>query len=279
MDIALLLATGSAITIGGADFVGGLAARRMSAIAFTASAQTINLALLALMASVGGAASVTARDLLFGAAAGISGSLAFGVFLMAMARGPMSIVSPVTAVIGATSGAAIGMILGDRPSGFALLGSMLGVVAIALVASEGRGSRTVRLSTLALAIAAGFGFGAFVVFLDFPSPAAGLWPLVGARGAGISALILLAASRGEVRLPSRGLAPYAIAVGGFETVAIVSLHAALQEGSLAMVAVVSSLYPVTTLLLARLTLNERLVAHQKAGVGLALAAVVMIAGG
>lgn len=278
MSISLLLATGSAITIGGADFVGGLAARRMPAIPFTASAQTVNVVLLLALAPFS-SGIVASRDIVFGVLAGIAGSIAFAVFLIALAAGPMSIVSPVSAVVGASGAAALGIALGDRPTTLALVGGVLGILAIAMVASEGRGGRTIRWKTLALAIGAGVGFGAFIVLLDRPSKEAGLWPLVAARIAGVIALTLLATLRRERARPRGALIPLALAVGGFETIAIISLQAALHAGSLTLVAIVSSLYPVTTVLLARFTLHERLARHQLVGVALALGAVSMIAGG
>jgi drug/metabolite transporter (DMT)-like permease len=279
LDLAALLAIGSSVCIGGADFVGGLAARKMPAIPFTAAAQTLNLLFLIPIGLVGGIGGVATRDLLFGAGAGLSGSLAFATFLIAMGRGPMSIVSPITAVVGATSGAALGIALGDRPSTLALAGSALGVAAIMLVATERRGGRTLLTSTLILALLAGLGFGGFVVLLDQPAASAGVWPLVAARVAGVSALLLLTLLRSQAQLPRGDLARKAVLVGILETAAMVALLSSLQIGSLAIVAVLSSLYPVTTLLLARRFLNERLLRHQLLGVASALAAIVLISVG
>lgn len=276
---APVLAVVSSIAIGAADFVGGRAAVRSPATGVVAVAQLVDLVLLSGLAAIGGA-DPRSSDLLLGAVAGVAGSLAFAVFLMALARGPMSLVSPFTALIGVATPVIVGVALGERPSFVAWIGVVLGIAAIGLTSRSPRSSvaQTARGTTLAMAGAAGVGFAAFVIALDATRSAAGLTPLISARVAGVPVLVALVIARKQA-WPSGGVLRAALGVGVLETIAVATLIAALHAGSLVSVSVLSSLYPVATVLLAVTLLHERLDRVHRAGVALAIVALGLIAAG
>lgn len=280
--MALLLALVSSVAIGGADFLGGRAAARASAISVIALAQTVDLVLLGALAAVL-SLDPTAADLWLGAGGGIIGALAFVVFLVALARGPMSLVSPFTALIGVATPFVGGLVRGERPSIVAWAGCLLGALAILITSrpprSDQEPAREGRGLTLLLAGVSGLGFGSFVVVLDATSRDAGIAPLVSARIAGVSFLVLLALARRVPILPPRVVRNQTLLMGVLETISVGCLIEALHRGDLTLVGVISSLYPVTTVLLATMLLGERLERIHRIGVVLAMVAVGLIAAG
>ncbi|MGZ4626466.1 MAG: EamA family transporter, partial [Kineosporiaceae bacterium] len=152
------------------------------------------------------------------------------------------------------------------------------LVAVVLVSAEGGLSslRTARAAGLAPALAAGAGFGLFFVLLDRASPAAGLWPLVGARSVSVLFVVAVAlATRRAVRVPARVL-PAVVFAGVLDMTANALFLLATHAGQLAVVGVLASLYPVSTVVLAQLVLRERLILTQTAGLGAAALAIVLI---
>lgn len=277
--LAVFLAVTSALAIGMADFIGGRAARTASPTGLVAMAQAIDLALLLVLTPLFGS-DASGRDLWIGAAAGAAGSVAFAIFLAALARGPMSLVSPFTALIGVATPVLAGLWLGERPSTLLWIGVLLGMAAIGLTSTpprkEGPEPSKGRGKTLFLAALAGLGFAAFVIGLDQTSADAGLAPLVSARAAGLLALVPYMLVRREP-WPSGDQRVAAVQIGLLETLAIAALITALHGGELVPVSVLSSLYPVVTVLLAVMLLQERLERIHRAGVALALVALVIIA--
>lgn len=273
---AIVFAAVSALTIGGADFLGGLLSRRASPVTITAAAQTTDLVLLAIWVAITGP-DPNSADLLLGASAGIIGSLAFAGFLDALASGPMSIVSPATAVVGAITPFVVGLLRGERPGVLGLAGCAVGLVAIVLAGAPTRTAVPLASRTLALVVASGIGFGAFVVLLDETSGASGLSPLLAARAAGVPALLALAWFRRDPLMPARGSRALAGGMGILEFVAVATLLVALRGGPLTVVTIVSSLYPISTIILARIVLGERLTRMRATGIAAALGAVILIA--
>jgi drug/metabolite transporter (DMT)-like permease len=275
--MAAVLALLSALVWGASDFCGGLASRRASAYAVVAGSQAIGLvALLAVAPATGG--SATAADLGWGAAAGVCGAAGLVLLYRAMATGVMSVVAPVTSLCAAAVPVLAGLVLGERIGPAAAVGIALALVAVVLVASEGglRALRSVRPDVLGLPLLSGVGFGLFFVLLHRTGPGAGLWPLVAARlVATLFVGAVLLARREPVRYPRPALLPLALAglgdMGGNALFLLASHH-----GELAVTAVLASLYPASTVLLAQLVLRERLARSQAAGLATAAAAVVLI---
>jgi drug/metabolite transporter (DMT)-like permease len=277
--VAALLALASALVYGTADFCGGLATRRAAAQAVVAGSQGAGLVLvLVLLPWSGGTA--TWADLGWAAAAGAAGNVGLVLFYRALAGGVMSVVAPVTAVCAAAVPVLAGVALGDRVGLLAAAGIALALVAVVLVsAEEGVGAlRRTRPAGLGLPLLAGVGFGLFFVLLDQTSADAGLTPLVASRGTAVLLLALLALVRRHPLQLTRGALPLVLLGGVLDVTAnaLFLLATQQQPGRLAVVGVLASLYPVSTVVLAQVVLRERLVPAQLAGLGTAVLAVVLI---
>jgi drug/metabolite transporter (DMT)-like permease len=276
--VAVLLALATSVVYGTADFLGGLAARSANALVVVAVSQLAGLALvLALAAPLGGHAGPA--DLAWGAAAGSAGALALTLFYRTLATGSMSVVAPVTAVCAAAVPVVAGLALGDIVSVPALAGVAIALPAVGLVARERSDVREVSLGLPSLvgALLAGTGFGLVFLFLHQTSPGSGLWPLVAARAA--SALVVgsvLVVRRVPVRVP-RATMPLVLGAGIFDMGANILFLLAVRHGQLSIVGVLSSLYPVSTVVLATVLLRERMTRVQLAGVGGCALAVALIA--
>ena len=275
--MAVLLALGSAVVYGMADFLGGLATRRATAFAVVALSQTAGLlSLVFLLPWVGGAP--VAADLLWGGAAGVAGAAGLVLFYRALAGGVMSVVAPVTAVSAAAVPVVVGVGFGERLAWWAVVGIGLALVAVVLVAAEdGLSSlRSTRAAALLPALTAGTGFGLFFVLLDRTRAAAELSPLVGARVVSVALVVLLALTAGRSLRVSRATVPVVLLAGVGDMAANALFLLATQQGQLAITGVLASLYPVSTVVLAQLVLRERLVGAQVAGLLAAVGAVVLI---
>ncbi|GAA4223441.1 hypothetical protein GCM10023075_16710 [Streptosporangium album] len=275
----MVLATVCAVVYGTADFFGGLATRRSRVLAVVALSQTAGLALVAvLLPFLPGI--LTARGAAWGVAAGLSGAAGLVLFYRALATGVMSVVAPITATASAVLPVLFGLATGDRPQPVALGGVALALAAIVLV---GRGSSPAAAGRargpVLTSLAAGAGFGGFFVLLAQAPDDSGMWPLFGARLASITVVALLALGTRRTLRPGPGALHIIVAAGILDMVANVLFMLAQQRGMLSLVAVVVSLYPASTLLLARQVLDERLTAVQMAGIGCTLTAVALIAAG
>lgn len=271
-----LLALGSALSFGISDFAGGLAARRASALTVTLLGQIAGLAVLVpAVALVGGTPSIAALG--FGAAAGLFGSLGLVLYLRCMAIGPMGLISPTAALVGAGVPVAWGVILaGEVLQPDDVVGVVAGLVAVVLVAYQPGTSLTSAASRGALmAAAAGGAFGLFLVLLDLTPTSSGLWPLIGARVAGASLLLMVLARRRRPWPEGTGR-NLAVASGVTDQLANVLFLLATRTGLLSLASLLSSLYPVVVVVLARQVLRERLTRLQSAGVVLALTATALI---
>lgn len=279
--MAILLALATAAVYGTADFLGGLASRQVRALLVVGWSQLAGWVLVvALSLVVGGTA--TYADLGWGAAAGVVGTAGLSVFYRALAEGSMSVVAPVTAVCAAAVPVVAGLAGGDAVSASALVGVALALPAVGLVATErGSGARPRVAGSLASALLAGTAFGAMFVLLHRTSPDSGLWPLVGSRGASallVGALLLVRpALRRPTLLVPRPALPLVLGAGLADMSANVLYLFAVRQGELSLVGLLSSLYPVSTVVLAAVVLRERLSRLQLAGVGGCAVAVALIA--
>lgn len=292
-----VLALLGALVYGAADFLGGLAARRIRPLAVTAVAALSGLALLAVAYPLlGGAWSMP--DVLWGALSGVTGALAIALLYACLATGPMSILSPVTAVVSAVAPMLWGLSVGgERLAPAGSVGLALALVAIVLVAFL-PGESIARPSGRGLWMAAGAGLsiGAFLILIDLTSPESGVVPLILNRGVNalITGTLVLAI---VVRAHRRGVAPgrslraaeddrvdagrswaIVLACGLVDAAANVLLLLALRAGGdLAVVSALTALYPAGTVLLAAAVLAERIARIQWFGLALALTAGVLLA--
>ena len=285
--MSYLLALSSAFLYGAADFVGGFTSRRADIIAVVLVSQFAGLLALALLVPLLPSVDPTGTDLLWGAAAGFCGSVGVALLYRGLAIGTMSIVAPTTAVCAVIVPVAVSIAWGERLTILAGSGIVLALVGIVLVGQESRPPVDFEAPPpprrippgLGLALLSGIAIGGFFLALAKVSENAGLWPLLVARGASVAlfGLIALLGSR-PVRMPA-GAAALAV-VGGTVDMAANALYlASTWFGDLSVVVTLASLYPASTVLLARLFLRERLNTVQAAGVVCALIAVVAIVAG
>lgn len=277
MTPTILLASVTSLLFGCSDFLGGLASRRDSEIAVTANAHMLGLVIVTL-AMFAWPAPFGTGDLVWGAAAGIAGGIGVTALYGALARGRMCVIAPLTASLSGSLPALYDFARGTQIRPTALAGLALALVAVIIVsANEHPGDRAAMpLSALALAVLAGVGFTFSFIFFSFAGKGSGLVPLVAARGVSAGLLTVLAfARRGKVSL-APDARPLALGAGALDAAANVTMLAAIRIGPLAVAAVLGSLYPVATILLARVVLGERLRWAQRAGVALALAAVALL---
>jgi uncharacterized membrane protein len=228
------------------------------------------------------AASPTRADLWWGALAGFTGGIGVALLYRALAIGTMSVVAPVTAVVAVALPVLTSIALGERPGVLPLIGIVLGIAAITLVSRQAAGPSgrpTVRPSGLTHAFLAGIGVGLFLLTLAQTRREAGLWPLLTDRIASVAFFaILIASSRASLRLPANPMA-LALTGGALDMTANALYLLAVRIGPFSPVVTLASLYPASTVLLARAILGERLSAWQAAGVVTAIVAVLLIVGG
>lgn len=273
---AVILATACAVVYGTADFFGGLASKRTQVLSVVVLSQIAGLALiLGLLPLLPGVFSD--RALFWGLAAGLSGAAGLALFYRALATGVMSVVAPTTAVTSAALPVVFGLATGERPGVWALVGVALALGSVLLVSRDTSPGGRASLGALLTALAAGAGFGGFFILLAMAPGDAGLWPLVGARLSSVSMVVLVALAARRSLRPGAGSLPIILAAGVLDMVANVLYLLAQRQGLLSLVAVLVSLYPASTLLLARQVLGERLGGVQVVGVACALGAVALIA--
>ena len=282
--MAPLLAILSAAAYGAADFFGGMAARRSTAVSAVVVSQAVGLILLLCALPLLPATVVTSSDIGWGAVAGLAGGSGVALLYRALAIGPMSVIAPLTAVFAATLPVVTGFALGERLSLMTTLGIALAGLAIVLIGQEqGLEPRSPKQQAtahgIALSIVAGLLVGVFFVSLERTSAASGLWPLVPARLVAISLLTAAALASGRAVLVPRPVVAVAISAGALDMLANALYLIAVQQGQLSVVATLASLYPASTIILARFVLSERWSTLQAAGIATAVAATTLIVGG
>ena len=277
--LALVLALGSSVVWGTADFAGGSLSRRLPVLGVTLVSQGAGF--VALLVAVAVRGEVGSRSFLIGLAAGVGGGLGLAAFYRALALGTMSVVSPIAAC-GALVPFVVSLATGERPSPIALAGAVAALAGAVLASLEERraaAASPARARAIVLAVVAAIALGLFVYFLGLGSRQGDpLSTLVGARVGSLALLVGLAAVlQAPVSIPRSSIA--AVAAVGLADVSANALFAvASTHGLLALVSVLGSLYPVVTVLLAHVLLGERLTRAQRAGVALALGGVAVIAG-
>jgi drug/metabolite transporter (DMT)-like permease len=284
--MAIFLALAAAATYGGADFLGGLVTRRTSVISVVLLSQLAGAVLLAALFPFSGSGPFDGGALWWGAASGVAGAAGVVLLYLGLAKGRMSVVAPTTAVEAACVPVLYGLVTGERPAVLALAGVVLALAAVALVSAapdpaedapdKPRGPLGLPPGIVE-ALGAGLAFGAFFILLKQSGSESGMWPLVGARLSSVG-LVGTAAlfMRPSFRTDQRTYAGIA-ASGALDLSANFLYLLASRRGLLSLVAVLTSMYPASTVLLARVVLRERLSASQGAGLLAAATGVVLIA--
>jgi len=277
MTLSLLLALASSFAYGSADFLGGVAARGAHVLRVVAIAALASLLVELLLWPIFGA-QFDQGAVAWGAASGVASAAAFALLYRTLAIGPMSVLSPVTAIVSAALPVGVGLIGGEQLSGLAVGGIALALVAVVVISGgpDERGERPSRHALL-LAFGAGAAIALQLVCLDQTPGDSGIAPLIVGRAVS-SATVLAAVVALHARLGDRRPSvPAAAGAGALDSLANLSFLLAVREGELAVVAVITALYPAATVLLARALLAERIGATQLAGLGLAAVAVSLLA--
>lgn len=280
MEAAVLALLG-AVSWGTGDFFGGLASRRAHVLTVLVVSQAIGLVAVATWVVLSRDSPPTLGDILPAAGAGVAGATGLAALYRGMAIGAMGIVAPISAVSPAVP-LGVDLLRGDAPAALqwgGIVTALAGVVLLAREPSGGRVGRAGLAAGVSLALVAALGFGMFIVGLDAASDGGATWAVVIARTS--STLVALCAAL-VVSVPLRpptSLVPAIVAVGVFDTTANVLVALATTYGSAGIVAVLSALYPLTTIVLAWIFLSERLDRTQRAGGALALAGAALVAVG
>ncbi|WP_245908846.1 DMT family transporter [Mycobacterium neglectum] len=262
--------------------MGGIASRRVAALRVVVVSYPVALVLLTVIAiPVGGVISTPA--VVWGLLSGVA--QAFGVwwFYAALGAGPISVVSPLTAILVAGIPVGVGLAFGERPGPLAIVGIVVALVAVVLVSRDASDEDVTPHKFSAkvawLTVGSGVAFGMNFVLLDQVPVDAELWPLVFGRLAA-TAIVLLAAAFTANLVIERGVPlRLALTAAVLDTIANVATLLALQSGMLSLAGVLIALYPAATVLLAIVILRERVTRSQTIGMALALTAVAMIAAG
>jgi drug/metabolite transporter (DMT)-like permease len=273
--VGVLLALASSVTWGVADFSGGLLSRRNPLAAVTVVSQAVGFALIVVLVAARG--RLDYDSLWIGAIGGAGGGAGLACFYGALARGTMSIVSPITAC-SAIVPVALSLAAGERPSALALTGVGIAFAGALLASFEERtAGDTARRDAVALAVGAALAIGLFVYFLGKAAKHGSiLSALLGARLGSLGLLVVWALLTGAtVRLNARTACLVAL-VGVADMTANTLFSLASRHGLLAVVSVLGSLFPVVTVVLAHLLLRERISAAQRVGVLLTLAGVCVV---
>jgi drug/metabolite transporter (DMT)-like permease len=286
----VLLALASSTLYGAGDFLGGLASKRASTAWVVAISQASGLLVLASAVGLLADADPAPADLGWGAAAGLAGTLGVALLYRALAIGTMGVVAPITAVCAVALPVLVSIARGQRPPAVALAGIVLAMVAIALVSQHPPTTPSAVRAPVGIgglragvphALLSGVAIGVFFLVLAEARPESGLWPLVGARGVAVPACLLVGvlSAGAPLREMPRIAVLTAAAAGIVDMTANVLYLLASRLGSLPVVVTLSSLYPASTVVLARLVLGERLHRTQTIGMLCALIAVALIVAG
>lgn len=309
--LAILWALAAAVGYGSSDFAAGMAARRASVIRVALMTEAVCVIIVGLVLPLTGAAQPDLRAVAWGMVSGLAGVSGALVLYLGFRHAAFSVAGPLSAVAAAGFSVLAGLLLGERPTALALTGIALALPAIVGVSASARGtagapapggaggtevsgttgSASPARSTAAGAalgraptgasygLAAGVCFALLFIGLNQAGSGSGLWPVFSGQVTAFAAVGCLAAFTGDFRLPeARGgwLAAIAGITGGPGTI---FYFLATHHGLLAVAAVLSSLYPAVTILLARLLAGERLTAVRLAGLSLGAASVALIAAG
>jgi drug/metabolite transporter (DMT)-like permease len=293
--LLIVLALGAAVLYGSADFLGGAATRRAALVAVLLTAGLAGVAVqLPAALLLGGAPRAVGIE--WGLAAGAVGGIGLMLLYAGLAAGPMSVVSPVSALAATVLPVGVAIAEGERPGVAVYVGVVLCLAATVLVSSGARPSEVAgavagrpqpdgaawphRLRGIGFGLASGAAFGLFFLFIRNGGETGALWPSLAARCAGLAIYVAaaLVIRTGPIDWRAgRPLFATAVGAGALDAAANVSYVLATRAGLFGPAVVLTSLYPAVTVLLARLALRERMHRTQQAGLLLAAVGIVLIA--
>jgi drug/metabolite transporter (DMT)-like permease len=275
--IAFVLGFGSSVSWGVADFLGGLQSRRLPLLNVLIGSQLSGLALSAGIVALRGEAPPDGDFAVFAVLSGLAGVVGLAAFYRGLAVGNMGVVAPISATA-AVIPLAIGIVTGDRPNAVESAGLALALAGVVLASREEVGGGHVARGA-GMAIVSALGFGFFFAAMDRASDGDPLWAILVNRVTGVSLLIAAALVLRPPIAVRRGDLPLLALIGALDITANAMFAVASTKGLISLVAVLGSLYPITTITLARVVLGERPRRLAQIGVAAALAGVVLIAAG
>jgi len=271
----------SAATWGGSDFVGGLGSRRGPALLVVASGHFVSLLVLLAICLGAHLALPGNHDLLFAAVGGFEGALALALFYRALAMGAMGLTAALTGLLTALVPVLFSLIHDGFPNRLTAVGLAVGLAAIWLITHSPAADRSQRQkpatppAALLLGALAGLGFGTQLILFKLAAGGNILWVMTSARAAGVAAMFLVILVMPPSR-PWRGFWLFGILAGSLDTLGNLLYIQTTRLGRLDVAALVCSLYPAGTILLAALLLREWPTRRQFAGMALALTAVALL---
>jgi drug/metabolite transporter (DMT)-like permease len=300
--LAIVLALASAITYGGSDFAAGLASRSVSVIQVSLLASAASAVIVAVALPFAASPLPTTAALAWGAVAGLGGTLGALALYLGFRHAAFSVAAPISAVGAAGFSVLAGLLLGERPSALALAGIVLALPAIVGVSASAASadsetapadsetapadSETTsvsgsgrQLTGVAYGLVAGAFFALLFIGLDRAGSGSGLWPVAATQAGELVVALAAAVVTRNLALPAGPPGRLAAVTGVAGATGTIMFFFASQKGFLAITAVLTSLYPAVTIVLARVLLGERLTALRLAGLGLAGACVALIAAG
>lgn len=274
----------AALSYGTADFAGGYASRENPVLGVVAVSQLFGLALvLAFVALDRASGAVAPRDVFYGAAAGLAGLGGIGLLYRGLATAEVAIVSPAAALFGAAAPVLFGVAVGERFGTLVLIGVVITLPAIAMISWEGVSEElhnrvASRREAWLTGIGSGLFFGLFFIFISRPAESSGMWPLVAARSVSIAGVFVAAlVSRRSLRV-TRVLPVVAVA-GLLDMAANIFMVLAYRHGLVAIVVMITSIYPAQTVLLGRVIFGQRVGPIRLAGIVIAIIGVALMSVG
>jgi drug/metabolite transporter (DMT)-like permease len=272
--ITVALGLAASLSWGSGDFNGGLATRRANVLSVVIAAYVLGFALLVALALIWTEPFPSALDLIWGTVAGLAGAVGLAAFYQALAVGRMGITAPIVAVLASILPVIFSAFFIGLPSLIQLTGFVLALIAVWFIS---RPEKAVgRPEGLGLALLAGLGFGGFFILIDQVSPHAIFWPLAAARLSSIIFLLAIALIRRQAVLPKKNTFTFVLLAGTLDVAGNAFFVLAIHSGRLDVAAVLSSLYPAVTVILASIFLKERVTRFQAIGILLALIAIPLI---
>ena len=278
--LAVALGLAASLSWGISDFLGGLKSRTLELLGVLLPSQGAGLVLVAAIVALRAEPVPGGRHVAYACLSGLAGAVGLAAFYRGLAVGAMAVVAPISGTAAAIP-VAFGLITGERPSGLQAVGIGLAIAGVALASrelpEEGGGPRVA--AGVGLALLSALGFGSFFVAMDAASGPDLFWAIFFNRATSVTALVLAALALRPRLRPSRADLGVLLSIGLLDISANALFAAASTRGLVSLVAVLASLYPVVTVLLARLVLGERVRRVQQAGVAAALAGVALISAG
>ena len=264
----------ASLSWGAGDFSGGLATRRAQVLSVVFGSYTIGFCVLVVLALLLSERFPTTLDLMWGGVAGLAGAVGLVAFYQALAVGRMGIVAPIAAMLSAAIPVIFGALTQGLPGPLQLVGFGLALIAVGLI--SGLGVVKGGPKGLWLALLAGVGFGSFFILISRVSQGEIFWPLAAARLSSLVFLLAIIVIRRQRVLPGKQVWPIVFLAGALDVAGNVFFVLATHSGRLDVAAMLSSLYPAVTVLLATMLLKERVSRLQAIGIVVALVAIPLI---